>query len=475
MSHPSQNPSTLRSSQGFTLIELLIVIGILAVLATVTLLVINPAQMVKQSRDANRVTEINQINQALLFFQSFGGSSTAMGTHNTVYVSIPSSTSDCSGLGLPALGGGYVYHCSDSAHYRNIDGTGWIPVDLTSVQSSAGNLFFALPIDPINTVAGGLYYTYIPGSWALSATMESDKYLASNAANDGGQSATRFELGNEIALDSNLTAPVCGNNIKETGEVCDGTDLNSQTCATQLGAGYTGTLSCNVNCQSFVTSACTYQIPTSGLVGYWKFDEGSGTTAYDSSGNGNNGVISNPVWSSGKLGGALSFGDVGNFVKVLNSQSLNPSKLTISVWVYPRSTRTYPGIIDKDGYYAGSQGYSLTLYSTTSALCFETWLPYWAILSNSILPLNTWNYVVATFDGNNIEKIYINGVLDSTGNSSSGISPTADGILGIGARVNDTGETGAYNDRFDGKIDEVAIYNRALSSTEIQAVYNGQK
>jgi len=56
-----------------------------------------------------------------------------------VYVSLPSDNSDCTGLSLPELEG-YSYHCSDSAHYRNVDGTGWIPIDFTSVQSSAGSL-----------------------------------------------------------------------------------------------------------------------------------------------------------------------------------------------------------------------------------------------------------------------------------------------------------------------------------------------
>ena len=208
----------LNPQKAFTLIELLIVIGILAVLATTVLLVINPAQMVKQSRDANRITEINQINKAMLLFQSFGGSSTNMGTHGKVYISIPDptlaagQTSDCgystgNPLDLPTLGGEYEYQCSNPIDYRNIDGTGWIPVDLTSVQSSAGTLFSNLPIDPVNsTETDDFYYTYINGSWALSATLESDKYLTTTAINDGGESDTRFEMGNNLAINSFIDA-----------------------------------------------------------------------------------------------------------------------------------------------------------------------------------------------------------------------------------------------------------------------------
>lgn len=135
---------SLSSQKAFTLIELLIVIGILAILATIVLLVINPAQLIKQTRDANRLTELNQIDKALGFFESFGG--TSMGLPMNVYVSIPCDQADF--IDLPALGGGYFYSCSMSANFRKVNGSGWIPVDFTSLQSQVGTLFSALPIDP---------------------------------------------------------------------------------------------------------------------------------------------------------------------------------------------------------------------------------------------------------------------------------------------------------------------------------------
>ncbi len=204
--------SRFKSRKAFTLIELLIVIGILAVLATTVLLVINPAQLVKQSRDANRITELNQINKALMLFQAFGGNSNAMGNSNIIYISLPDTDPQCGSYygKLTATSTGWNYHCSTSASYRNVDGTGWIPVDLTSIQSQAGTLFSNLPIDPIQAsdlstaATNGYYYTYIHGSWALSATMESDKYLATSATSDGGSSSTRFETGNDLTLNTNL-------------------------------------------------------------------------------------------------------------------------------------------------------------------------------------------------------------------------------------------------------------------------------
>jgi uncharacterized protein (TIGR02145 family)/prepilin-type N-terminal cleavage/methylation domain-containing protein len=214
----------LKNNRGFTLIELLIVIGILAILATTVVMVINPAEMVKQSRDGNRMAELQSINKALLVYQSFGGSS-SMGTSNIIYISLPDSDSQCGSYygTLSATSTGWNYHCSPAADYRETDGTGWIPVDLTSVESSSGSLFASLPIDSTNTATGQLYYTYIPGSWALSTLMESTKYLAANATSDGGQSSTRFEVGNNLSLNSAVDCTGFTYGGQEYGAVIIGT------------------------------------------------------------------------------------------------------------------------------------------------------------------------------------------------------------------------------------------------------------
>src|SRR4030042_5775961 len=235
--------SILVMVRGFTLIEWVLVIGILAILAVVVVVVLNPAEWLRQSRDSNRISDLQTINSALGYYLSDGGSSFGVG--NTVYVSIPDSDSGCVNLGLPALPAGWSYKCATSANFRKVDSNGWIPVNLTSV--SFGSPLDTLPVDPINTTSSGNYYAYTPGgSWELNGFLESGKYRNSSA--------------------SNQYLP---------GIVKIGTDLNLSPIAN-----------------------------TTGLVGYWKFDEGSGTTATDSSGNGNTGAWNGTGsrWATGKVG-----------------------------------------------------------------------------------------------------------------------------------------------------------------------------
>lgn len=192
----------VKSRLGFTLLELVISIGIMAIMGTAVILVLNPNETFRQGRDINRITDLNHLNSAMIYYQTAGGSS--FGSANTIYVSLPSDQADCSDLDLPAIDIGWSYACEPSASYRNMDGTGWVPVDFTFTQDTIGALFSNLPVDPINTLSGGYYYTYIRGTWAMSAALESVKYLASSAVDDGGCSDGRFEVGNEIALNCNL-------------------------------------------------------------------------------------------------------------------------------------------------------------------------------------------------------------------------------------------------------------------------------
>lgn len=172
-----------KNYSAFTLIELLIVMGILGLLMAVTILVINPAQYLKQARDTNRVTDMETLHKAIsLYMASSSGS--GLGVTGDVYVSLPSTLSDCSDLGLPA---GPTYHCVTQANLTKTDGTGWVPVNLSTGGFSSP--LPKLPIDPTNTVSGGKYYTYVP-NYQLTAALESTKYTAQYPTNLVAQGLT---------------------------------------------------------------------------------------------------------------------------------------------------------------------------------------------------------------------------------------------------------------------------------------------
>ena len=102
----------------------------------------------------------------------------------------------------------------------------------------------------------------------------------------------------------------------------------------------------------------------SGLVAYWKFDEGSGTSVADSSGNGNTGTLINgPQWTAGRLGNALFFDGIDDNVTVPDSASLDlSSAFTLSAWVNPASTFTdFRSILVKN--------YKYYLYASSTGYC----------------------------------------------------------------------------------------------------------
>src|ERR1700689_4392579 len=113
---------------GFTLIELLVVIAIIAVLAVVVILALNPAALLQQSRDANRLSDLATMNSAFNLFAtdvsggSFGAASTS---YISVFDSSATSTAgdQCQGLSLPSLGSS-TFECAASSSYKWISGTG---------------------------------------------------------------------------------------------------------------------------------------------------------------------------------------------------------------------------------------------------------------------------------------------------------------------------------------------------------------
>jgi len=207
-----------------------------------------------------------------------------------------------------------------------------------------------------------------------------------------------------------------------------------------------------------------------GPVAWWKFDEGSGTTAADASGSGNTSTLVSPSWTSGKIGsGALTFGGtkLGTVSGSGSLANLYVTGLTVSAWIKPTSS-TGGRIIDKDnndvGWFFGTTNAGQINFTSDQDTTGVT-----ALTSSTSIALNTWQHVLMTWDGTAGSAhvhLYINGVnADGTGTSGTGPEQTDSATpLSIGNRQVDSARP------FTGSIDDVRIYNRVLSTTEIQAL-----
>lgn len=391
-----------REIRGFTLIELLVVIAILAVLATVVVLVINPAELLRQARDASRIADLDALNKALSLaqFSQIPLSGAALSA-NTIYISYPDSASAaCTYLNLPAAPQGWDYACVSSDALRKTDGTGWIPVNFSAIAS--GVPLASLPVDPVNATSTGQYYRYITngGQWELLALPEAQKNITAAA-----------------------TAAV-------PGFLSSGSSVN-------------------------ILSAT----PSSGMVGWWKLDEGVGASAIDSSGGGHTGVLSaGTSWVPGIWGSAVAFdGASGGITAPLASATTNA--LTATMWVYASSTPTGIAYLAYNGN-SGASGWGVVLSNGTcgAGTTVSVLLGGFAcdaLYSTFALTVQQWTHVSVTWDGA-LWRLYIDGAFVGSGSGMTPITPAGNVTIGS---------------NFDGVLDDVRIYNRALSAGEIEAIY----
>jgi prepilin-type N-terminal cleavage/methylation domain-containing protein len=174
--------------KAFTLIELLVVIAVIAILSVVVILSLNPAELLRQSRDSTRLSDMATIQSAINMYNAdqSGAASYSLGSSNVTYVSIPDPTAtttagtDCSGIGFPAGG---AFHCAAPSSFRTTNGTGWIPINFSNISS--GVPFGNLPVDPVNTTSSNEYYTYQTNgtTFKIRSVPESAKYLATAGTN----------------------------------------------------------------------------------------------------------------------------------------------------------------------------------------------------------------------------------------------------------------------------------------------------
>ena len=171
---------TERSRSGFTLVELLVVIAIISILAAVVVLIINPLELTRRGRDAARLTDLANLQQAI----------------NVAVQEATSSAAEilCKDTTLPCSG-------PSNAGTRNANGSGWVKVDLSAQQSVSVP---TLPIDPTNSTQ--YHYTYCSdgNSWEIDAVLESSKEKGKMTTDGGDEndlaSSPKYEVGSKLTL-----------------------------------------------------------------------------------------------------------------------------------------------------------------------------------------------------------------------------------------------------------------------------------
>ena len=210
----------------------------------------------------------------------------------------------------------------------------------------------------------------------------------------------------------------------------------------------------------------------SGLSAYYAFDDNTGTSATDSSTRGNTGTLVNgPTWTTGQIGSAIDFDGTDDVVTAPDSPALDStSDITVAVWAYAdnwtgQGASAVSTLVKKDANYilrkdtdatTGGSGLKMFWWDGTNK----------DVLVVSIPSAGAWHHIVGINENNTTRRIYVDGILQSgTDDLNNTGTRSLTNVLSIGNHQS----TG--NESFDGRIDEVRIYNRALSSDEVTQLY----
>jgi len=237
------------------------------------------------------------------------------------------------------------------------------------------------------------------------------------------------------------------------GQLDDIAIYNRALSDTEIKALYTGD----------VTSAIPSYVPKTGLVGWWPFNG----NANDESGNGNHGVVNGALMTSdrnGKPNSAYSFDGKTNYIKIENSQSLQITEsISLVSWVYPLDINGIKMIISK----YPTDAWSMEIGDRGGAnISFHDGIRWNFTYADTNIKLNEWQLIVGVYDyKNSIQSIYINGKKYKSNKFNTRIQNSDAPVI--------IGNYNGGNVFFNGQLDDIAIYNRALTQEEITNLYRG--
>jgi len=194
------------------------------------------------------------------------------------------------------------------------------------------------------------------------------------------------------------------------------------------------------------------------LLGHWRLDETSGTTAFDASGNGNDGTLmGDPQWVPGKLGGALEFDGSGDYIDCGDGANFNiPVNITIACWIKVNAfDKTWQAIVT-----SGDGSWRVHRSSSSNNIAWgSSGLSPTDLTGTTDVSTGDWFHITAVYNGAQ-KLLYIDGNLDASSDSTGNINDSSYKV-NIGENNQATGR------HFDGLIDDVRIYKRALTDVEI--------
>jgi hypothetical protein len=215
-------------------------------------------------------------------------------------------------------------------------------------------------------------------------------------------------------------------------------------------------------------------LESSDLIGYWKFDEGSGNVAMDSSGYGNNGTIYGATWVTGKAGYALNFDGSDDYVSIPSFTLPSLTSLTVGAWINSPLTQIgdvfYNGENGEFNLHMGQRPEAGDDNSTLASFSVKFGSTGWIdVFSNPITP-NTWHYIVGVWTMGESIKIYVDGVLAGENDAIPNESLYNPGS-GYTATVGRYYTLETMSTCFQGSIQGIRVYNRALNDSEISSLF----
>ncbi len=275
--------------------------------------------------------------------------------------------------------------------------------------------------------------------------------LAATADDNTGVAGVQFKVDGVAVGSEDTTSPYAAS--WTTTSVANGTHTVTATARDAAGNSTT----------SSAVSVTVANTVATGLVAAYAFNEGAGSTVSDGSGQGNAGTVDGPVWTTaGKFGKALTFDGSNDYVTVPDAASLDPGPaMTLEAWVRPTASTGWRTVLLKEN---GTGELAYSLYSASGTNRPSAWAYVGggsqSVIGTAAVPLNAWTHLAATYDGSNL-RLYVGGVLKITKAYSGSVAGTAEPL-----RIGGNAVWGEY---FAGQIDEVRVYNKALTVAQIQA------